>query len=112
MSTPPEPAASERHFDSVNQTEPQTSNAVITPITPQETKSTENYLARRLHFVLHDLGLREHLPSDWLRPGPEGLSFASLSLREADKLVLAVEDLACGYKARRPSVSPDQLPLF
>ena len=85
---------------------------MITPITPPDSGKTTAHLARRLHVVFNDLDLLEHLPPDWLQPGADGLSFRQLSVREADKLTLAVEDLAHGYRPRRPSVSPDQLRLF
>ena len=51
----------------------------------------------------------QHLPAGWVQPGPEGLLFGPLSVREADKLVLAIEDVAHGYRPRTPSVSPEQL---
>jgi hypothetical protein len=112
LSTLPEPAGSQTQFATTrNQSEPPPSDAVIAPINPQ-TKGTAYYLARRLQAVFNDLGLLHHIPSDWLQPSPEGLSFRSLNVREADKLTLAVEDLAHGYRPPRPSVSPDQLPLF
>lgn len=86
---------------------------MITPIAPPDSnKCTAHYLARRLHVVFHDLDLLEHLPSDWLQPSPDGLSFRPLSVREADKLVLAIEELAQGRLAQRPTVSPNQLRLF
>ena len=47
-------------------------------------------------MVFDDLGLFSHMPLDWLQPGPDGLSFRPLSVREADELTLAVEDLAHG----------------
>jgi hypothetical protein len=113
MSTLPEPSAPQPHLDAVNQSESQTSNAVIRPITPQDsTKTTAHYLGRRLHLALHHLGVLQHVPSGWVQVTPGGLSFASLSVREADKFVLAVEDLAQGRLAQRPTVSPDQLRLF
>jgi hypothetical protein len=113
MSSAPEPAASQRHSDSVNETEPLDRNAVISRITPpNSSKSTAYYLARRLYVVFNDVGLGPHIPSDWLQPGPEGgLSFRSLSLREADRLVLAIEDLAQGGPPST-TVNPDQLRLF
>ena len=84
---------------------------MIAPINPQ-TNGTAYYLARRLQAVLNDLGLLSHIPSDWLQPGPDGLSFRPLSVLEANKLTLAVEDLAHGYRPRRPSAGPNQPPLF
>jgi hypothetical protein len=86
--------------------------ATIMSIPQRVHLTTCDYLARRLQAVFNDLGLFSHIPSDWLQPGPDGLSFRPLSVREADKLTLAVEDLAQGYRPQRPSVSPDQLPLF
>ena len=50
----------------------------------------------------------QHLPAGWVQPGPEGLLFGPLSVREADKLVLAIEDVAHGLTTD-PSVSPEQL---
>ena len=113
MSTLPEPVASQRQSAaSRNQSEPPL-DAVVTPITRQDsTKTTAHYLARRLQVVLKDLGLLAHIPSDWLQPGPEGLHFRHLSVREADRLVLAIEDLAQRPPPSRRSVSPDQLRLF
>ena len=84
---------------------------MITPITQDSTKGTAHYLARRLQQVFNDLGLLSHVPSDWLQPGPDGLSFRTLSVREADKLTLAVEDLAQGPPPST-TVSPDQRRLF
>ncbi len=113
MSTPPEPAASQHHSDCVNKTQPMERNAVVTPITQQDsTKTTSWYLARRLQVAFNDLGLIDHLPPDWLQPGPDGLSFRALSVREADQLTLAVEDLALGRLNNRPSAGTNQLPLF
>ena len=85
----------------------------ITPVTPLDpTKSTAYYLARRLHLALHDLGVQQHVPSRWVQPSPEGLSFRPLGLREADEFVLALEDVVLARTASEPLVSPDQLRLF
>ena len=84
----------------------------ITTAAQDPTKGTADYLARRLRLAMHDLGLLEHLPSDWFRSGQEGLSFRHLGVREAGSLVLAVEDLASSYTPRRPTPGPDQLRLF
>lgn len=82
----------------------------ITPITPDTSGgSTAHYLAHRLHLVFNELGLLPHVPSDWLQPSPDGLGFRPLSVREADKLVLALENLVDGYESPRANVSPDQL---
>lgn len=113
MSTLPESAASQTPLATPrDRSESPTSNAVITPITqPDSTKNTACDLARRLQVVFQDLGLLPHIPSDWLQPSPDGLSFRSLSVREASQFVRAVEEVAHGHEAP-PSVSPDQLSLF
>lgn len=100
------------HLDSVNQSESQTSGALIRTITRLGTRTTEFYLARRLNLALHDLELVQHVPSGWVQVTPGGLSFASLNVREADKFVLAIEDLALGRPPSSPTVNPDQLRLF
>lgn len=113
MSTLPEPRASQRQSDSVDEKEPLDRSAVIVRITPpQDSTKTTAHLARRLHMVFNDLGLLDHIPSDWLQPSPEGLSFRTLSVREANKFVLAVEDTVHGRPVQRPTVNPDQLRLF
>jgi hypothetical protein len=114
MSTAPDPLPSSVEGLPANPVViPTDRNAEILPITAsQPTMTTAHYLARRLHLVFHDLGLLEHIPSDWLQPSPEGLSFRSLSVSEADKFVLAVEDVAYGYKGQGPSACPNQPPLF
>ena len=111
MITLPDPTASVHRLEAFrNRSESPPSDAAITPITVLDsTKTTAHYLARRLHIVFNDLSLPQHIPSDWLQPGPEGLSFRSLSVREADKFVLAIEDLAHGFRPQRPTVSPNQL---
>jgi hypothetical protein len=111
MSTLPESAAPKRLFGAFrNRSKSPAGDAVITPITQRDsTKSTTHYLAHRLHVVFDDIGLSPHVPSDWLQPGPDGLAFRSLTLPEADKLVLAVEDLAQGYESPTSSVGSDQL---
>ena len=56
--------------------------------------TTCDYLARRLNRVFNDLGLLPHIPGDWSQSSPEGLGFRRLTVHEADRLVLAVEELA------------------
>lgn len=75
-------------------------------------KITTWYLARRLHLVIQDLGLLDHVPSDWTQPGPDGLSFRRLTVGESDRFVLAMEDLALGRLNHQPSPGTNQLPLF
>ena len=114
MSTLPGPVTPQTALPaSSNRSELPPSDAVITRITQQDpTKTTAHYLAHRLQAVFNDLGLLSHVPSDWLQPSPGGLSFRPLSVREADQLTLAVEDLAYGYRLRRPSPGTHQVPLF
>ena len=113
MSTPPDPLATPSDADTVDGVVPSEGNATISSIGVSRPMSTCDYLARRLNRVFNDLGLLPHIPGDWLQPGPDGLSFRPLSVQEADKLTLAVEELAHGYKPlQRPDVNPDQLRLF
>ena len=109
MSTPPDPLATPSDADTVDGVVPSEGNATISPIAVSRPLTTCDYLALRLNRFFNDLGLLPHIPSDWLQPSPDGLAFRPLSVREADKFVLALEDLACGYEVPRPSVSPDQL---
>ena len=112
MSSAPDPLAAPSDADTVDGVVPSEGNATISSIAVSRPMTTCDYLARRLNRVFNDLGLLPHIPPRWLQPGPDGLSFRPLSVHEADKLTLAVEDLADGYEAPRPSVSPDQLRLF
>ena len=70
------------------------------------------HLIRRLRVVLLDLGLDGMVPNDWVEPSIDGLSFSSLSLRQADQLVRALEDLATDYEPEVSTPGPDQLSLF
>jgi len=51
-------------------------------------------LARRLRLALYDLGVDGIVGSGWVRPCPDGVEFAPLSVRGADRLVQRLEDLA------------------
>ena len=67
---------------------------------------------RRIRLAVVDLGVR--LPADWLSVDAEGnVTFAPLSRREADRFVLAVEDVLERLPAP-PAVRPQfgQLELF
>ena len=112
MSAPPDPLATPSIAGTVDGVIPSEGNATISSIAVSRPMTTCDYLARRLNRVFNDVGLLPHLPRDWLQPSPEGLGFRPLTVQEADRFVLAVEDLAHGYRPRRPSVSPDQLRLF
>ena len=111
MSTLPDPSRPSIDPGSTEGQQP-ARNALITPITSPHEKSTAYYLARRLHLAFSDLGLRDHIRAGWVQPGADCLVFGSLTVAQADKFVLAVEDVAHGYRPRTPSVSPDQLGLF
>jgi hypothetical protein len=75
-------------------------------------KQTACWLARRLALAMCDLGLSEILPNYSAAPTAEGLSFRSLTLRQADQLVRALEDLARHHEPKRPVPGPGQLSLF
>jgi hypothetical protein len=106
-----EPAVPQAHLDSVNETEPLDRNAVITPITQQDsTRSTTYYLGQRLWRVLFDLDLDRKL-NGWITPVPDGMEFADLSIRQVDALVLALEDVVAGRRTSYPTPGPNQLTL-
>jgi hypothetical protein len=52
------------------------------------------HLVRRLELFFSELGLDEVVPSQWVTATKQGLAFDHLPLRSADKLLLALEDLA------------------
>jgi hypothetical protein len=112
MNTPSNPLPN-RHLSSetveIKTVEP---DAAITPISSHPELKTSHYLARRLLLAFHDLGLIESVPNGWLQPGPDGLAFGALSVREADKLVLAIEDLANGGRRHVSDPGPNQPTLF
>ena len=113
MSSAPDPLATPSGADTVDGVVPSEGNGTISSIAVSRPMTTCDYLARRLNRVFNDLGLLPHIPGDWLQPSPEGLGFRPITVQEADKLVLAIEDLAHGYKPpRRSDVNPDQLRLF
>jgi hypothetical protein len=87
-------------------------DATITSISSHPERATAHYLARRLLLAFHDLGLSESIPRGWLQPGPDGLAFRALTVREADKLVLAIEDLANGGRRHVSGPGPNQPTLF
>ena len=51
-------------------------------------------LNRRFNGALYDLGLLERLSSNWVTPVCSGWYFSPLTHHQADKLVVALEDLA------------------
>jgi|GEM_PF-5706974 len=71
-----------------------------------------NCLIKRLRVVLLDLGLDRTVPDGWVEPSIDGLSFSFLTLRQADRLVRALEDLAIDHGPEVPEPGPGQLSLF
>jgi hypothetical protein len=71
-----------------------------------------DHLARRFRVVLLDLGLDGTVPNGWVKASTDGLNFSSLTLRQADQLVRALEDLAVNHEAEVPEPGPGQLSLF
>ena len=69
-------------------------------------------LTKRLRVVLLDLGLDGMVPNDWVEPSIDGLSFSFLTLRQADRLVRVLEDLAIDHGPEVPEPGPGQLSLF
>jgi hypothetical protein len=70
------------------------------------------HLTRRLRVVLIDLGLDATVPKEWVEPTGSGLSFGNLTHRQADFLILALEDIATDYEPEIPTPGPDQASLF
>ena len=71
-----------------------------------------DYLVRRLRVVLLALGLGSTVPNGWAKPRSNGLSFGELTLRQADNLVKALEDIAGDYEPEISTPGPGQLSLF
>jgi hypothetical protein len=82
------------------------------PAPQRGNQQTTSWLARRLRVATLDLGLSEILPDHWDTPTAGGLSFCTLSLRQADRLVRALEDLALDREPVMPAPGPGQLSLF
>jgi hypothetical protein len=51
-------------------------------------------LGRRLNGALWDLGLVEKVPTSWVTPACSGWYFSPFTHHQANKLVVALEDLA------------------
>lgn len=86
--------------------------SALPSIRPATGLSTSDYLARRLDRVINDLGLMPHVPTGWVRAQADGLTFGYLTIIQADKFVLAIEDLALGHSSRRLTVTPGQLGIL
>ena len=75
-------------------------------------QQTTTWLAKRLWVATFDLGLSDLLPDNWAIPTADGLSFNPVALRQADRLVRALEDLSRNHEPKRPAPGPGQLTLF
>ena len=75
---------------------------------PTEQMTTQRALARRLNVVLFDLRVDRVLPDQWVTPTEDGLGFEHLTVRQADRLVRALEGVA-GFEPDRTTPGPDQL---
>ena len=69
-------------------------------------------LTKRLRVVLLDLGLDGVVPNCWVEASIDGLNFSSLTLKQADRLVRALEELAVDHVVEVPEPGPGQLSLF
>ena len=70
---------------------------------------TTDHLERRVRVAAFLLGLETILPDHWVSATSEGLDFTPLTLRQADHLVRALEDLASGRPAPSRAPGPGQL---
>ena len=75
-------------------------------------QQTTSWLAKRLWVATFDLGLSEILPDRWTTPTADGLTFGTLSIRQADRFVQALEDLAFDHEPVMPAPGPGQLSLL
>ena len=63
-------------------------------------------------MVLFDLRVDRILPDQWVMATEEGLDFEHLTVRQADRLVRAFEDVAIGFELDRVTPGEDQLSFF
>lgn len=113
MTAEPDPSATPYTGNTTGEVTIPAEDATVTSITSVPSNTTTHYLARRLVLAFRDLGFREQIPSDWIQPCADGIAFRSLNLRDADKLVLAFEDLVRGRGlGRRVIAGRNQLRLF
>jgi hypothetical protein len=71
-----------------------------------------DHLARRFRVVLLDVGLDGVVPDGWVEPTSNGLSFGTLTHRQADYLIRILEDIAADFEPEVPTPGPDQLSFF
>lgn len=69
-------------------------------------------LVLRLWRVTNLLGLGQIVPEGWAAPTIEGVSFTPLTLRQANRLVFALEDLAIGQRPSSVGPGRGQFTLF
>jgi len=70
------------------------------------------HLIRRLNLVLFDLRLDRTVPTGWVVPTDQGLAFGLLSLKQADELIRALENLVSGRSPAPSGPGPGQLSFF
>ena len=63
-------------------------------------------------MTLHDFGFDGILPEAWASPTSEGLKFTALTLRQADRLVQVLEDVAAGRQPEVLAPGAGQFRLF
>lgn len=71
-----------------------------------------HYLTRRLRVALVDLSLDRILPAGWITPTVDGLAFGGLTLKQADALVIGLEDLTTDRLSAASTPAPGQLSFF
>ena len=78
------------------------------PTIPPDEVTRAHYLARRLRVALLDLGLDKVLPADWITPTVDGLALGNLTFKQADALVIGLEDLTTARSSATSTPGPDQ----
>lgn len=84
--------------------------AIVEDIVECETTLSPRW--RRTVRALHGLGLLDIVGRDWVRIGPEGLDFATLTPEQADRLACRLEDLEYEVQPEHPSTPPPSQPVF
>jgi hypothetical protein len=69
-----------------------------------------DYLIGRLRAALLDLGLA--LPADWITRTAHGPVFGNLTFKQADALVIGLEDLSTARSSATPTPGLGQLSFF
>ena len=79
------------------------------PTIPPDEVTRAHYLAQRLRVALLDLGLDKVVPTDWITPVVDGLALGHLTFKQADALVIGLEDLTPARSSAILTPGPDQL---